>query len=234
MVRAPITRAGDVEVLLYAVAVDQTQRYVERAESPAEEHAAVIGNACEPIGHEILEGQADLAGEHQVRHLELSELQPYTTVEQVVITEPRILDNNLRVRALLREDHVEVITDVVAERRTGQQLEEIGRLEVQARVGSHFTTDRIDGFRVARLDEGLGAGGQRERPGKCQRIVTGGNGVIPPVRHAVVHVAGKTIAEVVEARVRRMTNIAAHAVFPRKCGHCVCSVAEHEKTRDKN
>ena len=75
MVRPPVTRARDIVVLLDAVAIHESQRHVERSKPSAEQHAAIVGNAGKPVGHEVLEGHADLAREHQVGNLELAKLQ---------------------------------------------------------------------------------------------------------------------------------------------------------------
>ena len=232
VVRAPVTRAGHVEILLDAVAVHEPQRYVEGPEAAAEQHAPVVGDAGEAVGHEVLEGQANLARKHQVGYLELAEHQPDAAVEQVVVTEPGVLDDNLRVRSLLREDHVEVVADVVAERRTREQLQQVRRLEVQAGVGGHRAADRVDGFGIPRLHESLRTGRQRQRLRQSQRLVTGWHRVVAPVRHAVVHVTRKAIAEVVEARIRRVADVAADAVFARERGHRLGRFRENKQTGD--
>ena len=213
MIRASVTRAGDIVILLDTVAVDEPQRCVEHPETPAEEQAAIVGYAGKPVGHEVLKGHADLAREHQIGNLELAELKPDARIEQVVVAEPGVLDDHFGVRAFLREDHVEVVADVVRQRRARQQFQEIRRLKIQAGVGDDLAADRIDRFAVARLHERHGPGSQRKRLRQRQRFVTGSDGVITPVRHAVVHISGEAVAEVVEARIGSVADVAADAVL---------------------
>jgi len=213
-------------------AIEETLRMLDVYADFAEKDAAIVGDPGEAVSHEVLESHSDLTGEHQVGELELAELQTDAGVEQVVVAEPGVLDDDLRVGALFREDHVEVVADVVRQRRAGQQLQEVGRLEVEAGIGGDLAGDRIDRLGVTGLHECLRAGRQRQCLRECQHSVAGRYRVIAPVRHAEVHVAGEAFAEIVEAGVCRVADVATDAIFARERGHPVRRFAEYEETAD--
>jgi hypothetical protein len=146
---------------------------------------------------------------------------------------PSCRPTHLGVRALFRKDHVEVVADVVGERRARQQFQEIGGLEVEARVGSDLAADRIDGFGVTCLHESLHASCQRQRFRERQRFVPGLHRMVAPVGQAEIHLTGKAFTEVVEARIGGMADVAADAIVPRKGRHRACRVVERENPGDQ-
>src|SRR5690606_15364590 len=135
-IRAPIARAVDVEVVSDPVTVDRPDGDIERAETAVEDHAAIVRQACGPVRIEVLEREPNLAREHQIRDLELPELHADAGTEQVAVTEPSVLDHRLAVSALLREDAVEVVSNVLRQRRAREQLDQVRRLEIEIRIVS--------------------------------------------------------------------------------------------------
>lgn len=114
-----------------AIAVGEPEIDSESPYRAVEKHAAVVGDPGHPIGHEILERQADLARKHHVGELELAELHADPAAEDVGVAKPRILQQRLAVATFLGENDVEVVGDVLAQWSAGQYLDQIGRLEVR-------------------------------------------------------------------------------------------------------
>gem|GEM_PF-5477142 len=121
----------DREVVGNAITVHRPECQAHRPEAAIEDHAAVVGEAGHAVSHEVLEGQARLAREHQVIHLELAEHGPDLAAEGIVMPEPGVFNQGFAIRALLGEDAVEVIGDVVRKRCAGEQFDEIRCLEIE-------------------------------------------------------------------------------------------------------
>ncbi len=193
MVGPAVAAGGEGSALLDAVAVDQAQVETDRAEAPGQQDPAVVGDPGHAVGDVVLEGQAHLPREHEVRDLELAEHHLHAGAEGVVVADPGVLDEHAAVLALLGEDAVEVRVDVVGERRPGEQLDPVRGLDVG--VGGLLPFARAVGG--AELAEALNAHRQGHRVRKGQAVVAVALALLAPVGQAVA-AGGEVLPEAVE------------------------------------
>jgi len=224
---------GDGGIGRYAVAVDRADSQLDRAETAVDDDAAIVGDARHAIEHEVLKGQAGLTREHQVGDLKLPQHHRHTAAENIVVAEPGVLDEETAVIALLRHNAVTVEGDVLGERRTGEQLDEIGRLEVPGIVIGLFVTVGALGI-IAQLGKALRTQRQRYRVGQRQALIAViAGGRILPVTEAHI-LRGKLLTELVQAWKCRMAGSTAHVVLAGEHWHCqrLLQTDEHHQQSD--
>src|SRR5690606_20719365 len=170
------------------ITVDEADSHVKWPDTAVEKQSSIVRHTRRAVSIEVLKGKPDFAREHQVGHLKLPKLHTDAATEQIVVPKPRILDERLAVATLLSKDAVEVERDVVRQRRTRDQLDEVGRLEVKVRISIGGARQGIETCRlVTSLDECLGAYGERKRLGQCETRVLEIQHRLAPLRQPKVH-----------------------------------------------
>src|SRR5690606_33353600 len=104
--------------------------------------------------------------------LKLTEHHPDARAEEITVAKPRVLDDHFTVSAFLGKNAIEVIRKIFREWRARKQLDQIRRLEVEARVVAGGAGKRIGLLAFASLHIGLHPNRERRPRGQREPLVS--------------------------------------------------------------